>query len=108
MTPEQKATLRLLRAGRARIVQGWCQGDFVKVRNGQKAYCALGALRPSPLLIYEKAISPLSAIVREIDPSSRGLVSVYNDTPGRRKTHILALYDRAILAVKAGFGVVTS
>jgi hypothetical protein len=69
-------------AGRRRIEEGWCQGAM-RTREG---VCAVGAIsyNPKAVEVLYRAFGGRSSIPR------------WNDTPGRSREDVLALYDRAI------------
>jgi hypothetical protein len=77
LTPVTQALI----AGRRRIEDGWCQG--VMRRRG--AVCAIGAI--------SRNAGALEVLYRAF---GEGHIPKWNDTPGRSKEDVLALYDRAI------------
>lgn len=95
MTP-----LEVLRAARAKIEQGWTQhapgrdanGDPVDIKRAT-CWCAIGACyAASPLeqLPADEAVAMLSSVV------PNGLISIFNDAPGRTQAEVLEVFDRAV------------
>lgn len=89
--------LEVLRKAREVLVtDGWCQNELI---SSAGAHCAIGALHQA--VEYKATVVPCILALRNVmsDPEKyhNGLTK-YNDTPGRTKEEILALYDRAIAA----------
>ena len=81
---------------------GWFQGadfELVGVTDDGYAYCALGALRHSAGYdVATEAIRLLSSVIRVPVTTiyAPDKVAMYNDTLGRRKSQVVAAFDRAI------------
>lgn len=95
-------TVELLKAARAKIEQGWCQGTMAKEQRGRMrgpkesyscSWCVLGALAAASTLEelnpYRTARTLMEAVVA---PS----LSAWNDAPGRTQAEVLAAFDKAI------------
>lgn len=104
-------TLEILRAGRARIERGWCQGAFARDANGHdvlsrspraRAWCTSGAVefdsRPMSAGAFAAHVALCAAL--PADWIEDGAAS-WNDAPGRTQAEVLALYDAAIAAEEA-------
>lgn len=78
--------IEILRAARARIERGWCQGVWHK--SCPDRYCAIGALTKSGLSVW---ICP--RLLSCEDPVS------FNDAPERTKEDVLQLFSRAMWSV---------
>lgn len=90
-------TIEVLRAAKKLIQQGWTKKKFTRVVDGQRCYCALGAVREIARYRYYCA----SQALRDALPAgwSRSVAS-YNDAPQTEKRHVLALFDKAILIAR--------
>lgn len=103
-SPVTNPVIEALRAGRARVERGWCQG----VLYHEGAVCALGGISRATdpaLMKYDTAsFQAADLLTRALDGSAGDgvwTVSVWNDAPERTQSDVLALYDRAIeLAVE--------
>ena len=86
--------LEALRAGRARIARGWCQGRFDYRNNfgDAIAWCARGAVYDDEL-----AVIALWRILQDYSTLPQDGVARYNDNPYTTQADILSLYDRAIV-----------
>lgn len=96
------SVLQVLRKARARVARGWCQRDLAKTKGGRSCnptdkeaarFCAYGALDS---LGYDTADATL--VLRTFVP--RGHIASFNDAPGRKKSEVVALFDKAIAKVK--------
>ena len=99
--------LRMLREGRRRIEQGWCQGSWAQDadgnatnpwRPGAVCWCATGALLNDGANDdgsgWWEATARLKTVLGE---QQRGDdVPGWNDARGRTRKEVLDLYDRAI------------
>lgn len=90
----------ILIAAKANIEKGWCQGvpaidaygnPVLPGAESACAFCILGALRRAGG--FTGAVDARNAIA-ELVP--HGLVANWNDTAGRTKEEVLALFDKAI------------
>lgn len=114
-------TLQLLKKARAKIRRGWCQNSYARSRSGRDvkpnseaacSFCVMGALYAS--LGYDPGASGsavpdearnanrmaqnyLAAAVHDAGYPAAYLVG-FNDAPGRRKAHVLKVFDLAIRA----------
>ncbi len=107
-TPISSPLVDLLRKGRANIEKGWCQGALY--RNG--SVCLIGAvalerfsddirvLRRIPFGdgLFLEARGVLETIIsrRNSITGWRNSITGWNDTTGRTKEQVLAVYDEAI------------
>ena len=92
---------QVLQDALALVRQGWVRGRMEKRRGDRVCYCAGGAIdaaTPNIGLRFEARLTLAEAIPRE----RRGRPSVvgYNDAPGRTKSDVIALFERAIAACK--------
>lgn len=83
------------------IEAGWCQGRGVLVRShGGTAYCAVAAIAKASRSDSGFAICALLRAIPEAAPTPLGYetksIVRWNDTPGRTKEEVLAVFDRAI------------
>ena len=85
--------LEALRAGRARIARGWCQGKYRNNLGDAVAWCARGAVYDDEL-----AVMALWKILKDYSTLPQYGVARYNDNPYTTQADILSLYDRAIAA----------
>ena len=99
--------LRLLRMGRRRIEQGWCQGDWARDANGEPtppwdetavSWCATGAALTEDCNDDDsgwwEALTQLKNVL--IEQARGNDVPRWNDTKGRTRKEVLEVYDRAI------------
>ena len=99
--------LQLLRAGRRRIEQGWCQESWAKDADGNDtdpwrlnavSWCASGAICaervPAPCSGYWEARAMLKNVLDS--QWNTNLLPDWNDTKGRTRKEVLEVYDRAI------------
>ena len=88
--------IQALWRGRKNLEQGWCQGAAI-TRDGVCMTAAVhAALQDVPdYVTYKKAYMLLLRAVKETGFSAGGLAE-FNDTPGRTKDEVLAVYDRAV------------
>lgn len=104
---ESEVVMRL-REGRARIEQGWCQGQYWRQMFGEdgqeyRQFCALGGLgyrtgssrkqQQSAVLLWAEQALARALFTLDRDALS---VAVWNDSVGRTQAEVLALYDLAI------------
>lgn len=91
----------LIAARQLLVDVGWVQGDFSKSDSAQKCigYCAAGALYEITQNQAPQLTSPARQLLGLTVESlgAEGLLH-FNDTPGRTKEEVLALFDRAIEA----------
>jgi hypothetical protein len=106
-------TVEILRVARAKVAQGWCQ-DALAIDGGGNpvaaddptavAWCAAGALLTlhlpytmgeSARIYLHRAVPFWWALFHQ------RCFGDYNEAPGRKQSHILALYDRAIRMAEA-------
>ena len=102
-------TAEVLRAARAKIEQGWCQGESARGSRGTyidpaaseaQEWCPLGAL---DYVCYRNAYSYYDGARTALAKAMRSAsVSDWNDMLGRTKEEVLAAFDRAIAAAEAG------
>lgn len=114
---DQKA-VNLLISGRARIEQGWTQGHFLKhhykrahwwstdrKKVESTSYCSVGALNgsgfASGVLQAEQFLAQAitGSTISSAFPES--IVIGWNDTKGRTKEEVLAMFDKAITLAQA-------
>ena len=112
-------TLDLLRAGRAKIKTGWCQGASARDEAGQGKqaesetacrWCLTGAIEAfrgeygttmfAPNSPYMAGMAALSAVVVERWGQFDDLVT-FNDVSGRTQAEVLWVYDQAIEELEA-------
>lgn len=98
------ASLRLLRAARALVAAGWCQGVWARDADGNGvmpfdhravAWCLSGALAAAAPPVFGPAWMDALDRVYQVLPKCVTTIS-YNDVPGRTQADILALLDAAI------------
>lgn len=79
---------------RAKIAAGWCQGASARNAKGEAvSFCILGAFMASGVACS----GPTSyALAKVATPGNLGVLARYNDTPGRTKEEVLAVFDKAI------------
>ena len=103
-------TSEVLRAARAKIVQGWTQGAFARDAEGRSTpwqgdeavcWCAMGAIGCVGPDHDDIAESVLIALQRAIGPTGYTAISHFNDADGRTKDDVLAAFDRAIALAMA-------
>jgi hypothetical protein len=97
-----KIVTTLTKARNLIIKKGWCQGAFY---NG-KGYCAYGAISAvassgKDYFVTEErkrgaAKTLASCITTRKSSDYRGNIYHYNDAPARKKSQVVALFDRAI------------
>jgi hypothetical protein len=99
-------TVELLKAAKVVLNDyGWIQGD---TGNRHVGFCALGAVREAAtgqdFGIAAMILRPnaYDALVDASRSEALVPVSTFNDTPGRTKDEVLALFDRAIAQVESG------
>ena len=91
--------LAILMKAKALLRRGWGQGSFRKVESGTLGikYCAVGAVEAafaSELHAdFDAKHEALRAVYREAGGES---LITWNDTPGRKKSEVMALFTRAI------------
>ena len=95
---------QLLIKARGLAEDGWCRGTLHTVVNGKDHYCILGAINTAVIL----SVDALDKQQRISDKVTRVVMSAlskpydsiesYNDARTRRKHHVLALFDRAIVS----------
>lgn len=101
-------TLEILKAARAKIVQGWTQDEVARDSNGQcvapdspyaVCWCAIGAVRA---VADRKTVEGQDALylLREAIPQECS-IAYYNDSFARTADEILAVYDEAIGSLEA-------
>lgn len=100
---QQRSTVEILKAARARIAQPetWCKEWFARDERGQNRdyndpeavkWCAVGSIRKEDTPYNGPVYGALLAQL----PEGYKSVSDYNDDFGVTHADILALYDRAI------------
>ena len=108
-------TLDILRAARVLIERALTQGYFAHDADGEECgslsesavcWCAIGAAiradPPASSFAAERALwMALPEEFRSASEDPADDVAEFNDTPGRAKEEVLALYDRAIAAQEA-------
>lgn len=84
--------LTTLREARERIKGGWCQGTARQTIAGQDHYCLVAALFQSrrALSAQYRAENIIRALIGDT------VIHAWNDKPGRTKSQVLDLIDRAI------------
>lgn len=97
---------QLLVRARAKIVKGWCKGEMAYDAKGNVAdpesrnackWCAAGAIAA----IDSTNVYMYSEAIHEIRKANRiGFLTEWNDAPGRRKSHVLRAFDKAIAATR--------
>lgn len=102
LTPEeksiQKENIERLTAAKKLIQKGWTQGHYAEDKDGSivsynsptaSRFCLMGAvhLKVAPTEYLKAALGSLT---------NTGRLVKYNDTPGRTKKEVLALFARAI------------
>jgi hypothetical protein len=90
MSIEADQVLILLKEGKARIKQGWCQG---KIFDSNGNFCMVGAVTSSRNS-GETFMACLNIMDHVIFPSTS--LGEWNDHPGRTKKEVLAVFDQAI------------
>jgi hypothetical protein len=101
-----------LAEARKLIAQGWTQGAFYDDEDGRGCYClagAVGAANAGPVrlakgrvkVIFYSRIESIQSLSDCLGGKGRGhdavgLVTEWNDTPGRTQEDVLALIDQAI------------
>lgn len=89
-------TIRHLQEAKQEIEKGWCQGTL-EHRNG--SVCALGAhvrvARRRNLSYRHLEYREIRQFLHDALPPGYEAIPHYNDTPGRKKEEIMALFDRA-------------
>lgn len=95
------STLETLQAARDLLdANEWCQGRYTRPCEDdpdKTGFCALGALIHSNIGGRGYSAARLALLeALPLDDSPRQHVAEWNDTPGRTKNEVLALYDRAI------------
>ncbi len=104
----------LLVRARALIRKGWTQGPMARGKSGRPVrvtgpaackFCAYGSLVRAEFelrrgaadgyYVYMAAFARLNRTVRRRFCTPGGLIS-YNETPGRKKSAVIALFDEAI------------
>lgn len=93
-------TVEQLRAARALVERGWCQGVLARNKNGKKCghrskhavcFCALGALYRGGLEYWsDRFLHDAAEKLGAVNPVC------FNDAPGRTQAEVLALFDEAI------------
>lgn len=98
-TVQQEADLELLREARARVAKRWIQDQYsVATREGW-AYCMVGAVGPG----FDAATTATRLLLPHLphEPGRRfDSVEAWNDTLGRTKEEVLAVYDKAIAVIE--------
>ncbi len=86
----------LLIEGRARIEQGWCQGQSM-VRGAPPSFCMLGAI-DSTRIDYVPACIEARLLLTRVVLQKHGINDVirFNDMLGRTQADVLEVYDMAI------------
>jgi hypothetical protein len=89
---------------------GWCQGTTARDKQGRPldfpqehlknlgSVCAIGAVS-----IVDSDFGPLQTAYHILDRAVRDqsyCIIIYNDTPGRTKQEVLAVFDKAIQQAK--------
>lgn len=84
-----------LRAARALVANGWCQGSYEMGSRDNRRFCARGAANEAECSEIE--FDALRAAI----PNDRGggLIG-FNDAGDRTQAEVLALFDRAIAAIE--------
>jgi|HubBroStandDraft_5_1064220.scaffolds.fasta_scaffold122523_4 hypothetical protein len=89
---------------------GWCQGTTARDKQGRSLYspkkhlenlgsvCAVGAISivDTDFEPAQVAYNILDEVISDQSPS----IVIYNDTPGRTKQEVLAVFDKAIQQAK--------
>ena len=95
---------RVLIAARARIEAGWCH-DRYQYRDKRGGVCVIAAIYdagnseiPFPTPTTKMAMDAFLSVIRIRNP--RYGLAGWNDAPQRKKRHVLAAFDRAV--VRAG------
>lgn len=105
--PIQARTLAALTKARGFIVQGWTQKAYGRAPDGAgigyatagaHAWCMVGALYHAMPNEESLGIVLKAQLALEAAADTKKLIK-FNDTPGRTKEEILAVYDRAIEAL---------
>lgn len=90
----------VLIAALALVRQGWTRGRSKKRRGDRACYCATGAVKAttSSFIAQVHAIHRLRVEIPGYDALSLTAPHVYeyNDAKGRKKTEVIALFERAI------------
>lgn len=88
----------LLQEARALIERGWCQGELqIKER-----YCVIGAIETAGETAGEKYFGETVMTAQKVlwvHSGGGGSLAAWNDTAGRTREEVLALFDRALTEV---------
>lgn len=88
-----------LDAAKALVLKGWAQRTFYVVIKGQLCFCVLGALREAfhctPSLLDSNLISSMEHAAGLEAQGNPWQLAKWNDTPGRTKYEVAALFDHA-------------
>lgn len=99
---------QLIACATEKLKSGWTQGVSEEIINGQRCFCALGALSTcvtgdSPYMhhrIPEPVVSALYAVLPDdyktaASSSERDCIVDYNDKAGRTQAEVVALFEQA-------------
>lgn len=94
-------TVEVLKAARAKIEQGWCQGDAAQNSDGElcgsqdlnaSCWCCVGAI--GAVTAYNEQATPALKAIR--DAIGTPGIAKWNDAKGRTQAEVLAAFDKAI------------
>lgn len=101
-------TAEVLRAARAKIERGWCQGAIARTSRGDavfhdsptaRSWCVAGAIRCITINDPAARAAADAEVARAVGSS---YIGDWNDERGRTKEQVLAAFDGAIAAAEAG------
>jgi hypothetical protein len=99
-----KTIANVLKGGRKRILEGWCQGesalnakDNVTCVNSRDAvaWCLEGGIEAAAPTTDAWLTAEL-ALCDALGADDISMLSIWNDKPGRTQAEVVALFDKAI------------
>lgn len=97
-------TTEILRAARAKVQKGWCQGRLARNADGKGispddpdavSWCAIGGIESNHKITEGQAWEAKRLFRRVVGLTGPG-IDKWNDAPGRTQAEVLAAFDAAI------------